>query len=103
MSAAITAAQGGHASHLRAKRLGLMAQDEAIVLMRSDCHVCKSEGLSSRARVLLSAGGREVIATLYQIENDWLSVDEAGLSEAAWTRLVVTDGTNVAVRPPPAA
>ena len=101
MTATIVTAPGEHASHLRAKRLGLLTQDEAIVLMRSDCHVCKSEGLSSRARVLLSAGGREVIATLYQIENDWLSVDEAGLSEAAWTRLAVTDGTDVAVRHPP--
>jgi thymidine phosphorylase len=61
-----------HPPMLRARRLGLITQDEAIVLMRADCHVCKSEGLAARARVLLSSGGREVVATLYQIDNDWL-------------------------------
>lgn len=89
------------APHLRVRRLGLLTQDDAIVLMRSDCHVCKSEGLSSRARVLLSAGGREVIATLYQIDNDWLTTEEAGLSEAAWTRLQVADGEPLIVRHAP--
>lgn len=93
--------QGEHATHLKARRLGLLTQDEAIVLMRTDCHVCKSEGLSSRARVLLSAGGRQVIATLYQIDNDWLTVDEAGLSDAAAKRLGVSDGEHVAVRHAP--
>ncbi|MGD9967594.1 MAG: thymidine phosphorylase family protein [Hyphomonadaceae bacterium] len=89
--------QGEHATHLRVRRLGLLTQDEAIVLMRTDCHVCKSEGLASRARVRLSAGGRQVIATLYQIDNDWLTVDEAGLSDAAAKRLGVADGEHVGV------
>lgn len=90
-----------HAPHLRVRRLGLLTQDDAIVLMRSDCHVCKSEGLSSRARVLLSAGGHEVIATLYQIDNHWLTAEEAGLSEVAWTRLRVADGEPLIVRHAP--
>lgn len=97
MSGTQTLGQGEHATHLKAKRLGLLTQDEAIVLMRADCHVCKSEGLSSRARVLLRAGGRDVIATLYQIESDWLAIDEAGLSDAAAKRLAVADGDHVAV------
>jgi len=86
---------------LKAKRLGLLAQDEAIVLMRSDCHVCRSEGLAARARVLLSAGGREVIATLYQVDNDWLAMNEAGLSEAAWRRLQIADGAPISARHAP--
>jgi thymidine phosphorylase len=86
---------------LTVKRLGLLTQDEAIVLMRSDCHVCRSEGLSSRARVLLSANGHEVVATLYQIDNDWLTSCEAGLSEAAWRRLAVKDGDPLTVRHAP--
>jgi thymidine phosphorylase len=90
-----------HPPTLRARRLGLLTQDEAIVLMRTDCHVCKSEGLASRARVLLSAGEREVVATLYQIENDWLENDEAGLSEAAWTRLGLEAGASLQVRHAP--
>lgn len=97
MSAVQTIGEGEHAPHLKAKRLMLLSQDDAIVLMRTDCHVCKSEGLSARARVLLSAGDRRVIATLYQVENDWLALDEAGLSEAAWKRLAVADGQHIRV------
>ena len=101
MTAANTSAQADPGSHLKARRLALLTQDEAIVLMRTDCHVCISEGLASRARVLLSAGGREVIATLYQTDNDWLALDEAGLSEAAWKRLEIADGDHIAVRHAP--
>jgi thymidine phosphorylase len=87
---------------LKAKRLGLFTQDEAIVLMRADCDVCRSEGLASRARVLLAAGTRTVIATLYQVGDGWLEAQEAGLSEAAWKRLGVASGDAISVRHPPA-
>ncbi|MGE3249641.1 MAG: thymidine phosphorylase family protein [Hyphomonadaceae bacterium] len=90
------------APRLRARRLRLQTQDEAIVLMRSACHLCKSEGLSARARVLVRCGGREVIATLYQTDGDWLSVDEIGLSEAAWRRLELNEDDPVAVGHAPA-
>jgi len=40
--------------------------------------VCRSEGLSANSRVLLSANGREVIATLYQVSSGILEIDEAG-------------------------
>jgi len=86
---------------LKAKRLHLLAQDEAIVFIRADCPVCRSEGLSARALVLLSAGTHEVIATLYQVGNDWIGPDEAGLSEAAWRRLGLQEGDAVRVRHPP--
>jgi thymidine phosphorylase len=93
---------GAGPAMLKVRRLGLLTQDEPIVLMRADCHVSKSEGLASRARVLLKANGCEVIATLYEVSNDWLTVDEAGLSEAAWTRLNAKDGDLLKVRHPPA-
>ena len=86
---------------LKVRRLGLLTQDEPIVLMRADCHVAKSEGLASRARVLLRADGREIIATLYAVNNDWLAADEAGLSEAAWRKLSANDGDANVVRHPP--
>lgn len=85
----------------RARRLGLFTQQDAIVLMRADCHVCRSEGLAARSQVLLVAGGREVLATLYQVGDDLLEVDEAGLSEAAWERLAVEEGAPITVRHPP--
>lgn len=90
------------APSLRARRIGLLTQDEPIVLMRSDCHVCRSEGLASRARVMLtSASGVEIIATLYQIDNDWLELDEAGVSENIWRRLALKPGEAIFARHPP--
>ncbi|MDP3853332.1 thymidine phosphorylase family protein [Phenylobacterium sp.] len=86
---------------VRARRLGLFTQHDAIVLMREDCHVCRSEGLAARAQVLLAAGGREVLATLYQVGRDLLDQDQAGLSEAAWARLGVEEGAPITVRHAP--
>lgn len=86
---------------LRARRLHLRTQDEAIVLVRTDCHVSKSEGLAARARVLLRAQGGEAMATLYETDNAWIGSDEVGLSEAAWRRLGVSDGADIEVRHAP--
>lgn len=85
-----------------ARRLGLFTQHDAIVLMREDCAVCRSEGHAPRTQVLLVANGREVMATLYQIADGLLQCDEAGLSEAAWERLGVAEGDEIVVRHAPA-
>ncbi|HEX7946001.1 MAG TPA: thymidine phosphorylase family protein [Phenylobacterium sp.] len=87
---------------LRARRLRLFTQHDAIVLMREDCAVCRSEGHGPRAQVMLVANGREVMATLYQVGETVLGVDEAGLSEAAWERLGIAEGDAIQVRHPPA-
>ena len=89
------------APKIRVRRLGLITQHEAIVLMRTDCHVCRAEGLSAHAQVVLSARGREVYATLYQVDNDWLGHGEAGVSESVWARLGLAPGEEVAVRHAP--
>jgi thymidine phosphorylase len=47
--------------------------------------------------VLVSAGGRSVLATLGVVAGDLLRLDEAGLSEAAWRRLGVGPGAPVSV------
>lgn len=91
----------GGAPAIRARRLGLFTQDDAIVLMRSDCHLCRAEGLAARSRVLLSSARGEVIATLYQVENGWLAEHEAGLSEAAWARLGLAEGEPLRIRHAP--
>jgi thymidine phosphorylase len=83
---------------LRARRLGIHAQHDSVVFMRTDCHVCRSEGLSARSQVLVSANGRDVLATLYQVSSDLIDIDEVGLSEAAWLRLQASDGDSVTVR-----
>jgi thymidine phosphorylase len=87
---------------LRAQRLGLYAQHDTIVLMRRDCHVCRSEGLSARAQVVLRAGGREVYATLFQLDGDLIDIDEAALSEEAWRLLGVGPGDPIEVHHAPA-
>lgn len=88
---------------VRARRLGLHTQHQPVVIMRTDCHVCRAEGLSGRPQVLLSAGGREVRAALFQIEGDnLLAHDEAALSEIAWEMLGVTEGAPIAVTHAPA-
>ena len=84
--------EGEPSPPLRARRLGIDTHQEAVVYMRTDCHVCRSEGLTPHARVLLTANGREVIASLHHVSSDWLGPDQAGLSETAWDRLGVADG-----------
>jgi thymidine phosphorylase len=85
---------------VRARRLGLDTQYEAIVFMRKDCQVCRSEGFSAHTRVLLCNGKRRVVATLYQVTSDLISQAEAALSEAAWFRLGLNDGDSITVMHP---
>jgi thymidine phosphorylase len=72
---------------LKARRIGLHTQREPVVIMRTDCAVCRSEGLAARSQVLLRAGDREVAAVLFQQDDGQLGHDEIGLSEAAWSLL----------------
>ncbi len=85
---------------LRAKRLRLETQHEPIVIMHADCPVARSEGFAARAQVELHAGGRAAIATLYQVADDIVAVDEVGLSEAVWHRLAAPEGAEIEVRHP---
>jgi len=55
---------------LRARRIGIDTQYEAVVFMHKDCFVCRSEGFTAHNRVLLRAGERHVIATLYQVTTE---------------------------------
>lgn len=92
-----------HPAHrtLKARRLGLIAQDAAIALVRADSHVSRAEGLSPRSQVLVKSNGSEVMATLFQAGPDILRAFEIGLSEAAWAKLGVDDGAPVTVSHPP--
>ncbi len=72
-----------------------------VVFLRKDSPVCRSEGFSSHNRILLSAGQRHAIATLYQVEGDFLGCDEAGLSDATWRLLGIQDGDRIKARHAP--
>ena len=89
---------GGH--FLRARRLGVDTQYEAVVFMHKECPVCRSEGFVAHNRLLLRAGERHIIATLYQITTDLVAHDEAALSESAWNRLELKDGDTIAISHP---
>ena len=96
-----TPARHGTALHpLRAKRLGIETQHEPIVLTHADCPVARSEGFAARAQVELSAGGHTALATLYQVTDGIIAIDEVGLTETVWHRLGVPDGAEVKVRHP---
>ncbi len=82
-------------NNLRARRIALDTHDQPVILTRRDCPVCRSEGFSAHARVRLQNGSRRIIATLYQIDSDWLADGEAGLSESAWKRLNINEGDEI--------
>lgn len=89
-----------HGNHVRARRLGIDTQYEAVIFMRKDCQVCRSEGFTAHARVLLRSKTSQVIATLYQVTGDLVAHDEAILSEPAWKRLELTDGETITINHP---
>lgn len=85
---------------LRARRLGVETQHEAIAFMHADCPVGRSEGVAARTQIELQAAGRSALATLYLVTSGIIAMDEVGLSEAAWRRLGVEEGGAISVRHP---
>lgn len=100
MTGKVTNSPATNANRLRARRLGIDTQFEAIVFMHKDCPVCRSEGFAAHNRVVLSAGSRQIIATLYHVTSDILAHDEAALSESAWIRLGLQDGDTITASHP---
>lgn len=88
------------ANKIRARRLGLDTQYEAVVFMHKECHVCRSEGFVAHTRVLLCHGDNQVIATLYQVSSDLIAHNEAALSESAWKRLGLKGGDHITITHP---
>ena len=83
-----------HALHqsapmLRARRLGIDTFQQPVVYMRTDCHVCRSQGFAAQSQVEVRSAGRAILATLNLVVGDLLAQDEAGLSEVAWKSLGV--------------
>lgn len=76
----------GH-TRLRLVRAGIDTYQQPVVYMHRDCSVCRAEGFAALTRVLVHSGGRELVATLNVVTEDWLALDVASLSEAAWTAL----------------
>lgn len=88
------------ASQLRARRIGVETQHEHVVFMREDCHVCKSEGFSVPARVLLTRGIKTQTARLMHVKNGLLENGEIGLAEITWQALDAREGEHIGVSHP---
>jgi thymidine phosphorylase len=78
---------------LRPRRMGINTHSEPVAYMRADCSVCRSEGFEAHTRIQVQVDDISIIATLNIVYGDELLSDgEIGLSEAAWSRLAITDG-----------
>lgn len=88
---------------LRLRRLGIDTQQEAVVYMRADCHVCRAEGFRAHTRIgiSISRNGRSILATLHLVTGDLLRPGEASLSESAWRALGGHEGDAISVEHPP--
>lgn len=87
---------------LRARPLGLfLPQQQPAVVMRTDCYICRSEGLAARSQVLIQAGEREILASLLHSSGEMIAPGEIGLSESAAAALGVAPGDAVSVRHAP--
>ncbi|WP_300513374.1 thymidine phosphorylase family protein [Aliiroseovarius sp.] len=82
-----------HADMLPLTRAGIDTYSQPVVYMHEDCHICRSEGFAAMTRIQIELAGRRVTATLNVVSGaDWLGVDTAALSEAAWTGLGASEG-----------
>jgi thymidine phosphorylase len=85
---------------LPVRRLGIDTYTDPVIYMRADCHVCRSEGFTARARVEVTLGSRSIIATLNVVSETLLGEQEVGLSEVAWRMLQAKPGNDVRVSHP---
>ena len=87
-------------STLTLKYLGINTYKEPIIYMRSDCHICKSEGFDAQARVRVTLKDCSIVATLNTIDTNLLRHNEASLSEYAWKLLSAKEGDVISVTHP---
>jgi len=80
---------------LQLKKLGIDTSREAVIFMRKDCHVCRSEGFDVPARIRISLNDKSILATLHTINNGLLQPHEASLSEYAWELLDAKEGDEI--------
>ncbi|MFN8335416.1 MAG: thymidine phosphorylase family protein [Cyclobacteriaceae bacterium] len=88
-----------HSDQLEIKSIGIDTYRENIIYMRSDCHVCQSEGFAALTRVLVLLNDRQIIATINVINNTTLlEHHQAALSLEAMKRLGAAEGDLIQVR-----
>ena len=77
--------------------IGIDTHQEPVVYMRSDCHICRSEGFTANSRVLVDDGNSQIIATINVVDEKVLKSGSAGLSKIAMQRLDIAAGAPISV------
>lgn len=70
--------------------LGINTQNERVVYMHENCHICISEGFEALTRIRISTLAGSIVASLNVITSNLLLHDEIGLSDAAAKELNVS-------------
>jgi len=73
-------------------KIGIDTYQHAVVFMRRDCHVCRAEGFNAMTRVRVCTDKKSITATLITVSEDFLSHQQAGLSDTAWGMLGAEEG-----------
>ncbi len=89
--------QRNHVHQLKLRSLGIDTYRENIIFMRSDCHICLSEGFTALTRLVVHHKNKSIIATLNVVKSNLLLDSEAALSEMAMKQLGVTDGDHISI------
>lgn len=82
---------------LRFKPLGIDTAYDHIIYMHALNPVCRAEGFAAQTRIVVTAGGKSLIATLNIINNGLLTLDELSLSLGAEHTLGLKEGDAVEV------
>ena len=82
---------------LQVLAMGIDTHQEPVVYMRSDCHICRSEGFTANSRVTLSYGENSVIATLNVVDKSVFAEGTVGLSKIAIARLGTNNGDAIQI------
>ncbi|MGY6512011.1 hypothetical protein ACXIUH_23875 [Vibrio parahaemolyticus] len=93
-----TALENTSSNHLlQVVDIGIDTHQEPVVYMRSDCHICRSEGFTANSRVSVEDGQNKLIATINVVDEKVIEPGSAGLSKIAMQRLGVTAGASISV------
>lgn len=92
----------GHHTALQLRYLGINTSKEAVIYMREDCHICRSEGFVAKTRVQVTLNHRSIIAVINTTElaSHLLQPCEASLSRYAWDLLMATEGDEISISHP---
>lgn len=75
---------------LQYKELGIDTNQELVVYMPRNCHVCRAEGFQALTRLNVSGNGKTIVANLNISDNGLLKEGEIGLSFSAAEKLGIT-------------